>query len=516
MNRRIKRPLLVVMDGWGWRDEMDGNAVRLAKTPTFDRLWRDYPHTLINASGPFVGLPEGQMGNSEVGHLNLGAGRIVHQDIVRIDHAIADGSFFRNEVLVGAVKRGRNGALHLIGLLSDGGVHSHQEHLYALLRLAKQQGVDRVFVHAILDGRDTPPHNGIKYLTELEERFAAIGTGRLSSIVGRYYCMDRDKRWQRTQRAYDLYTAAVGEKTTDFREAMARSYERNVTDEFVEPIVIVGDDGRPSGLIEDGDTVLFFNFRADRARQITRAFTEPSGFDGFERERRPKVYFVCMTQYDATFGLPDAFPPEPRKNILAEVASNLGKTSLRIAETEKYAHVTYFFNGGVEKEYPGEKRILIPSPKVATYDLQPEMSAFAVCDALTKEIHAGVHDYIVCNFANPDMVGHSGVLEAAIKAVETVDTCVGRIVAELDLERHAAIVTSDHGNSEMMIDYENGGPHTAHTTNLVPCILVDRHYHGELITGGALRDIAPTMCNYLGLPIPGEMTGKDLRVDLRE
>jgi 2,3-bisphosphoglycerate-independent phosphoglycerate mutase len=328
--------------------------------------------------------------------------------------------------------------------------------------------------------------------------------------------MDRDKRWERTQRAYDLYTAGVGEKTTSFREAMARSYERNVTDEFVEPIVIVGDDGRPRGLIEDGDTVLFFNFRADRARQITRAFTEPSSFEGFERGRRPKVYFVCMTQYDATFGLPDAFSPESRRNILAEAASNLGKTSLRIAETEKYAHVTYFFNGGVEKEYPGEKRILIPSPKVATYDLQPEMSAFAVCDALIKEIHAGAHDYIVCNFANPDMVGHSGVLEAAIKAVETVDTCVGRIVAELDLERHAAIVTSDHGNSEMMIDYENGGPHTAHTTNPVPCILVDPHYRGELITGGALRDIAPTMCNYMGIPTPGEMTGKDLRVNSRE
>jgi len=507
-----KKPILIVMDGWGWREETDGNAVRQANTPTFDALWSEYPHALINASGPFVGLPEGQMGNSEVGHLNLGAGRVVYQDIVRIDRAISDGSIFENEVLGRVMDEGKSGALHLIGLLSDGGVHSHQEHLYALVEMAKRRGVTRVFVHAILDGRDTPPRNGIKYLAALEKKLEEIGAGRIATVVGRYYCMDRDNRWERVTRAYSMLTAGEGEATDDIEGAMTRSYERDVTDEFVEPIVVV-DGGEPAGTIKDGDSILFFNFRADRAREITSAFIDDS-FAGFTRGVVPKVHYVCLTEYDETFGLPVAFPPETYENILAAVTAAAGKNSLRIAETEKYAHVTYFFNGGVEKEYPGESRILVPSPRVATYDLQPEMNAVEVCEALIDEIKSDRHDFIVCNFANPDMVGHTGVMNAAVKAVETVDACVGRIIDALDLDRHAAIVTADHGNAEDMIDYVNDGPQTAHTTNPVPCILVDRDYEGALIEDGALKDIAPTLLDYMGIPIPAEMTGRDLRADL--
>jgi len=507
-----KKPILIVMDGWGWRDETDGNAVRLASTPNVDKLWETYPHTLINGSGPFVGLPEGQMGNSEVGHLNLGAGRVVYQDIMRISRAIDDGSFFDNDVLNDAMTSARGGALHLLGLLSDGGVHSHQDHLYALIRLAKDRGVERVFVHAILDGRDTPPHNGVKYLEALESQLRKIGAGRIATVVGRYYCMDRDKRWDRVERAYDLYTAGEGERSDSAVDAVNRSYERGVTDEFVEPIVVV-DGENPVGLVRDGDTTIFFNFRADRAREITSAFID-DGFDGFDRKVRPKVHFTCVTQYSATFDLPVAFPPERPKNILAEVASAEGKACLRLAETEKYAHVTYFFNGGVEKEYPGEKWILVPSPKVATYDLEPEMSAFEVCSILIEEVGSDRYDYIVCNFANSDMVGHTGVQEAAIKAVETVDECIGRLIDAVDLSRYVVIVTADHGNSEEMIDYVNGGPHTAHTNNPVPCILVDPDYRGALIEGGALKDIAPTMCHYMGVPVPKEMTGEDIRVAL--
>jgi 2,3-bisphosphoglycerate-independent phosphoglycerate mutase len=508
-----KKPVLIIMDGWGWREESDGNAVRQARTPTFDRLWDSRPRTLIHCSGPYVGLPEGQMGNSEVGHLNLGAGRVVYQEIVRIENAIEDGSLFENEVLARAMDEAKGGSFHLIGLLSDGGVHSHQRHLYALVEMAKQRGLERVFVHAALDGRDTPPHNGIKYLAALEERLEGIGVGRIASVVGRYYCMDRDNRWDRTKRAYDLLTLGEGEQTTDIADAMKRSYDNDVTDEFVKPIVVV-EDGEPVGLIREGDSILFFNFRADRARQITSAFTDRS-FDHFALEIDPeKLHYTCMTEYDEKFGLPVVFPPQTLPNILAEVASEAGKTSLRIAETEKYAHVTYFFNGGVEKEYPGENRVLIPSPKVATYDLKPEMSASEVCSKLIDEIKSDRNDYIICNFANPDMVGHTGVMEAAIKAVETVDTCVGRVVDSLDPDRHVMILIADHGNAEDMIDYVNGGPQTAHTTNPVPCILIDSDYEGALIEGGSLRDIAPTICNYLGIPVPEEMTGKDLRVDM--
>jgi len=507
-----KQAILVIMDGWGWREERDGNAVRLARTPNVDALWERFPHTLINGSGPYVGLPEGQMGNSEVGHLNLGAGRVVYQDIVRISRAVADGSFFANATLGAAMDAARGKALHLIGLLSDGGVHSHQKHLYALLRMARDRGLERVYVHAVLDGRDTPPHNGVKYIAALEEEMKAIGTGAVATVVGRYYCMDRDKRWERTRRAYDLYTLGEGARAASARAAVEASYAGGVTDEFVEPVPIAGKGQAPLALVGDGDAVIFFNFRADRARQITRAFTD-ADFAGFERRAFPHVHYACMTRYDESMTLPVAFPPEERTHILADVGAAAGLRNLRIAETEKYAHVTYFFNGGEEKAYAGENRILVPSPKVATYDLQPEMSAPAVCDSLLRALAEDKPDYVICNFANPDMVGHTGVLEAAVKACETVDACVGRIVRALDLDRQMAIVTADHGNAEEMFDVVNGGPHTAHTTNPVPCILVDPDYRGRLIEDGALKEIAPTMLRYLGVAVPDEMTGRDLRAD---
>ncbi len=507
MNRY--KVILIIMDGWGWREEREGNAVRQARTPNVDALIERFPHTLIQGSGPWVGLPEGQMGNSEVGHLNLGAGRVVYQDIMRIHRAIEDRSFFENEVLVDAMDRARGHTLHLMGLLSDGGVHSHIDHLVALLRMARDRGVERVAVHAILDGRDTSPHGGAGYLRTLGEAMAEVGVGRVASVVGRYWAMDRDKRWDRTRRAWALYVHGEGEAARDPAAAVEASYERDVTDEFVEPVCIVDEGGDPVATIGDGDVVVFFNFRADRARQITRAFTD-ADFDGFERDVTPKVHWVCMTRYDETFDLPVAFPPETLRGILAEVTSNAGLRSLRIAETEKYAHVTYFFNGGDETAWPGETRILVPSPKVATYDLQPEMSAHEVTERLLAEIAADRHDWIVCNFANPDMVGHTGVLEAAIRACETVDACVGRVIDALDLDRWRAIVTADHGNADIMIDPETGAPHTAHTTSPVPCILVDPDWKGELIDDGALRDIAPTMLNWMGIDPPPEMTGRDL------
>jgi 2,3-bisphosphoglycerate-independent phosphoglycerate mutase len=507
----MKKALLIIMDGWGWREDSDGNAVRLAKTPNVDALWDNYPHTLINGSGPYVGLPEGQMGNSEVGHLNIGAGRVVYQDIVRIDHAIADGTFFDNEVLGAAMDNAKGRSLHLIGLVSDGGVHSHQSHLYALARMAAQRGVERFFVHAVLDGRDTPPENGVKYLAMLGDALEGTG-GRIASVVGRYYCMDRDKRWDRVQRAYDLLTLGEGAVASDPCEAVRASYAAGVTDEFVEPIV-VAEEGSPAGTINDGDSVIFFNFRADRAREITHALADAE-FNDFPRNKHPLVHYACMTKYEDSFDLPVAFPPESRTNILVDVAAAAGKTTLRIAETEKYAHVTYFFNGGDEAVHDGETRILVPSPRVATYDLQPEMSAYEVCDRLTTEIESDRHDYIICNFANPDMVGHTGIVEAAIKACETVDECIGRIMKVVDLERTGVIVTADHGNAEEMIDYINGGPHTAHTTNPVPCILVDPDYRGALVEDGALKDIAPTICNYLGIERPEEMNGLDLRMEM--
>jgi 2,3-bisphosphoglycerate-independent phosphoglycerate mutase len=500
-----RKPILIIMDGWGWREEKDANAVRLARTPVFNRLWGEYPRTLIEASQKWVGLPMGQMGNSEVGHLNIGAGRIVYQDIVRIDRSIEDGTFFSNPVLLDAMKSARGHALHLVGLLSDGGVHSHQNHLHALLDLAKRSELRDVYVHAITDGRDTAPNGGREYLRRLEAHMAKTGVGRVADVVGRYWAMDRDKRWERTKKAYELYARAAGARAKSADEAIQASYDAGVTDEFVEPVSIV-----PEGIVRDGDAVLFFNFRADRARQITRAFTDDA-FTGFERDPRPRVHYTCMSRYDESFTLPVVFTPESRQDILVDTAVNAGKKTLRVAETEKYAHVTYFFNGGEEIPFEGETRLLIPSPKVATYDLQPEMSARDVCDTLIREMRGDQHDYLVCNFANPDMVGHTGVLEAAIKAVETVDACVGRVLEAMDPARYVAIVTADHGNCELMVDPVTGGPHTAHTTNPVPCILVDRDYHGELIGDGSLRDLAPTILNYMGVPRPVEMTGRDLR-----
>jgi 2,3-bisphosphoglycerate-independent phosphoglycerate mutase len=507
-----RRTVLIIMDGWGVRDAVEGNAVKQASTPVFDRIWAGFPHTTLDPHGAAVGLPEGQMGNSEVGHLNLGAGRVVHQDIVRISEAIENGEFFENPVLASAFDAARNGGrLHMLGLVSSGGVHSHQDHLYALVEMARRRRVRDVFVHALMDGRDTSPTAGRGFLSGLEDVLRTEGIGKVATVVGRYFCMDRDNRWDRVKRAYEMLTRGVGSRTTDPVEALQRSYDLGVTDEFIEPIVVVDDGGEPVATIRDGDAVIFFNFRADRARQITRALTDPS-FDGFDRAVFPKTHFVSMTEYDGRFDLPAAFPPLRMKNILGEVASREGLKNLRIAETEKYAHVTYFFNGGDEVEYTGEQRILIPSPRVATYDMKPDMSAFEVADTLVAVLAERRHDFVVCNFANPDMVGHSGILEAAVKAVEAVDTCVGRVLGALDLDNDVAIVTSDHGNAEMMIDSATGGPQTAHTTNPVPCVLVDRRYSGRLIEDGSLRDVAPTMCAYLGIETPKEMTGRDLRV----
>jgi 2,3-bisphosphoglycerate-independent phosphoglycerate mutase len=509
----VKRTLLIIMDGWGLREETEANAVRQASTPVVDRLWQEYPHTTLVTSGRSVGLPEGQMGNSEVGHLNLGAGRVVYQDIQRISRAIENGEFFQNEVLLDAMKNVRKGGrLHLMGLVSDGGVHSLQAHLNALIDMAGRHNIENVCVHAVLDGRDTSPTGGVGYLGDLQQTLRGRGTGRIATVMGRYFCMDRDKRWERTKRAYDAFVSGTGKQAPDPLAALRESYDMDVTDEFVEPIVVVDDKGEPLGEVTDGDVIIFFNFRADRARQISRAFTD-ADFEGFEREPCPNVRFYCMTEYDRTLGLPVIFQPVRMTDILGEVTAAAGLRGLRIAETEKYAHVTYFFNGGEETSFSGEDRVLVPSPKVATYDLQPEMSANEVTDKLVALLDENRHDYIICNFANPDMVGHTGVLEAAVKAVETVDTCVGRVIDALDLDKDVVIVTADHGNAEMMIDPTTGGPHTAHTTNPVPCILVDRHYKGELITDGSLRDIAPTMCNYLGVSVPEAMTGRDLRVN---
>ncbi len=500
------------MDGWGLGEDTPDNAVRAASTPVFDRLLADYPHTTLDPHGVAVGLPAGQMGNSEVGHLNLGAGRVVFQDILRISESIESGEFFENPALKTAIDAalGGGGRLHLLGLVSPGGVHSHHTHLYALVEMARRNGVRDVFVHALMDGRDTSPTGGKEYLAELQATLDEKGIGRIATVVGRYFCMDRDKRWERVKRAYDMFTRGAGRHTADAIDVLGKSYDDGVTDEFVEPIVVVDDNGSPVGNIRDGDAIIFFNFRADRAREITSALTDPD-FDGFERDVFPKTTFITMTQYEARFDFPVAFPREPLVNILAEVASKEGMTNLRIAETEKYAHVTYFFNGGNEVEYTGEDHVLIPSPKVATYDIKPDMSAFEVADTLIGILGENKHDFIICNFANPDMVGHTGVFEAAVKAVETVDTCVGRVIDALDLERDVVIVTADHGNAEQMVDPETGGPQTAHTTNPVPCILVDKHYKGELITDGSLRDIAPTICNYLRITPPEEMTGRDIR-----
>ena len=495
---------LIIMDGFGLANASDDNAVSLAQTPVLDRLFREYANTTLSASGLDVGLPDGQMGNSEVGHTNIGGGRVVFQDLPRISRAIDDGSFFKNEAYHQAMDNClKNGSsLHLYGLLSDGGVHSHIQHLFALLQMAKDKGLEKVYVHCCLDGRDVSPTSGKGFVQELCDKCAEIGVGKIATVMGRYYAMDRDKRWERVQMAYDAMVYGEGIHNADPVDAVAKSYANGVTDEFVEPVVCDSE-----GTIGDNDSVIFFNFRPDRAREITRAIVDPE-FDGFQREFFPTTY-VCNTEYDAS--MPNVLVAWPRvavKNGLGEYLSSMGMTQLRIAETEKYAHVTFFFNGGVEKQYPGEDRVLVPSPKVATYDLQPEMSAFEVCDKCVERIESGAYDVIILNFANCDMVGHTGVLEAAVKAVETVDTCVGKVVEATLKMGGIAMITADHGNAEDM-KQEDGSPMTAHTTNPVPFILCGA---GSELRTGRLADIAPTILDVLGLACPPEMDGRTLIV----
>ncbi len=512
MEQPIRPIMLVIMDGWGWREEIEGNAIRLANTPNLDSFYEEYPFTLLKASGKAVGLPEGQMGNSEVGHLNLGAGRIVYQDLTRINMAIEDGSFYKNRVLIElmeAVKENHS-VLHLLGLVSDGGVHSQMEHLFALLKLAKKIGLQQVCVHAFLDGRDTDPHSGITYLKQLQEEMKKIALGCICSLIGRYYAMDRDKRWDRIEKAYRCLVYGEGRKATDPLKALQESYDAGETDEFVKPVVILDKNGEPKPRISDGDGVIFFNFRADRARELTMAFTQKD-FSEFDVSDRPKlVGFVTMTQYDKNFDLPVAFLPQRLEHILGEEVSNGGLLQFRIAETEKYAHVTYFFNGGEETPFPGEDRLLIPSPRdVATYDQKPEMSAYEVAEALLERIKEDKYHLIVVNFANGDMVGHTGVLEAAIKACEVVDECVGKITDAWLSLGHAAIVTSDHGNAEMMLTPDHS-IFTAHTNFPVPLYLLDDTRKDVHLHKGILADVAPTILHMMGLPIPKEMTGKVL------
>ena len=495
---------LIIMDGFGLTDPGPGNAVSLARTPQLDRLFAEYAHTTLSASGLDVGLPAGQMGNSEVGHTNIGGGRVVFQDLPRISRAIDDGSFFENAAYNKAMDDclEKGSSLHLYGLLSDGGVHSHIQHLYALLQMAKNKGLTRVYVHAFLDGRDVSPTSGRDFVSACRDKCRALGVGKIATVMGRYYAMDRDNRWERVQLAYDAMVYGEGIQNPDPVDAVAQSYANDVTDEFMEPVVC-----DPEGTISDNDSIIFFNYRPDRAREITRAIVDPD-FDGFQREYFPTTY-VCNTEYDAS--MPNvlvAWPRIPVKNGLGEYLSCMGLTQLRIAETEKYAHVTFFFNGGVEKQYPGEDRVLVPSPKVATYDLQPEMSAYEVCDKCVERIESGAYDVIILNFANCDMVGHTGVFDAAVKAVETVDECVGRVVDATMKMGGIAMITADHGNADVMTQ-PDGSPMTAHTTNPVPFILCGA---GTELRKGRLCDIAPTILDVMGLAVPEEMNGHTLIV----
>ncbi|MDP4160728.1 MAG: 2,3-bisphosphoglycerate-independent phosphoglycerate mutase [Bacillota bacterium] len=504
--------LLMILDGWGCREATEGNALAQAELPNFRRLLNTYPHTALQASGEGVGLPDGQMGNSEVGHLNLGAGRVVYQELTRIFKAINDKTIFKNSVLLEAMDHARrqNKAFHLVGLLSDGGVHSHIKHLYALLEMAKKQKLEKVFVHAILDGRDVLPQSAKQYIAELEGKIMELGVGKIASVSGRYYVMDRDKRWERLEKGYQALVYGEGKRAAGALAAVELSYDVRVTDEFVLPTVIVDNEGNPVGKIQEGDSVLFYNFRSDRAREISHALVDEE-FPGFERPNRPHVHYVCMTDYDETLTVPVAFPQQNLENTLGEVLSDCGLKQLRIAETEKYAHVTFFFNGGLEEPYPGEERILIPSPKVATYNLQPEMSAREVTQKLIEALRTAAYDVIILNFANPDMVGHTGVFEATVKAVETVDQCLGDIYGELQKMNATLLVTADHGNAEEKVDPETKLPLTAHSTNKVPFILAnDSLKNRKLRDGGALCDVAPTILELLQIPIPKEMTGKSL------
>ncbi len=509
-----KRPtVLMILDGFGLNDKHQANAVYEAKTPVIDGLMRDYPFVKGYASGLAVGLPDGQMGNSEVGHLNMGAGRIVYQELTRITKEIEDGDFFKNEALLKGIRnvKDNNSSLHLYGLLSDGGVHSHNTHLYGLLEMAKREGVEKVYVHCFMDGRDTAPTSGKGFIQELENKMKEIGVGEIASVMGRYYAMDRDNRWDREEKAYRALTLGEGNRAASALEAIQASYDADVTDEFVVPAVIEKD-GRPVATVQDKDTIIFYNFRPDRAREITRAFCADD-FDGFDRGPRKDITYICFTEYDVTIPNKEvAFHQVELKNTFGEYLAAHGKTQARIAETEKYAHVTFFFNGGVEKPNKGEDRILVNSPKVATYDLKPEMSAYEVCDKLVEAIRSDKYDVIIINFANPDMVGHTGVEKAAIAAVEAVDTCVGRAVEALKEVDGQMFLCADHGNAEQLIDYETGEPFTAHTTNPVPFILINYDPAYTLKEGGCLADIVPTLIEMMGMEQPKEMTGHSLLI----
>ena len=510
-----KKPtVLMILDGYGMRDTCEHNAVCEAKTPIMDQLMSQCPFVRGNASGLAVGLPDGQMGNSEVGHLNMGAGRIVYQELTRITKSIEDGDFFENPEFLAAADtcKKNDSALHLFGLVSDGGVHSHLTHLFGLLEFAKRHGLKKVYVHCFLDGRDTPPTSGKEFVAELEKKMQQLGIGEVASVMGRYYAMDRDKNWDRVQKAYDVLTKAEGEKAESACAGIQASYDKEVNDEFVVPFY-VEKDGKPVATIQDGDSVIFFNFRPDRAREITRAFCD-EGFTGFAREKKLDLTFVCFTDYDETIGNKlIAFKKEEIKNTFGEFLAAHHMTQARIAETEKYAHVTFFFNGGVEEPNEGEDRILVPSPKeVPTYDLKPEMSAPIVCDKLVEAIESGKYDVIIINFANPDMVGHTGVESAAIKAIETVDACVGRAVEAIKAAGGVLFICADHGNAEVMVDEATGEPWTAHTTNQVPFVLVGADPAYKLCEGGRLCDIVPTLIELMGLEKPKEMTGESLLV----
>lgn len=511
---QARRPLmLMVLDGWGYREAKEGNAILAAITPNLDRLVKEYPWCFLEASEEAVGLPEGQMGNSEVGHLNIGAGRIVYQDLTRINLSIRNGDFFKNPAFLNAIShvKANDSSLHLMGLVSYGGVHSYMTHIYALIKLTQGKGINKVYIHVFLDGRDVPPKAALEDIKELENFCKGNGNAKIATVSGRYYAMDRDQRWDRTKVTYDALTRGVAPYTAlNAESAISKAYNRGETDEFVKPTVITDSEGKPEATVQDNDSIIFFNFRPDRARQLTWAFVK-EGFEGFVKEKHPKVYYVCMAQYDETIDLPIAFPPEKLVNVLGEVLSKQGIIQLRIAETEKYAHVTLFLNGGHEKCYEGEDRCLIPSPKIATYDLKPEMSAYLITDEVIRRIQSGKYDVIVLNFANMDMVGHTGIFEAAVKAVEAVDNCVGRVVMALKKNRGVALITADHGNAEQMMNLETGEPYTAHTSNPVRCV-----YFGndkvKALKNGKLCDLAPTLLELIGVPKPQEMTGKSLLV----
>ena len=511
----MKKPtVLLILDGYGLNEKEEGNAIKQAKTPVMDRLMKEYPFVQGSASGMSVGLPDGQMGNSEVGHLNMGAGRIVYQELTRITKEIEEGTFFENEALVKAMEnvKKNDSALHFYGLLSDGGVHSHNTHMYGVLEMAKKFGIEKVYFHAFLDGRDTPPASAADYMQQMVDKMAEIGVGEVASVSGRYYAMDRDTNWDRTEKAYVALTKGEGVKATDPVQAIKDSYANEVTDEFMLPTVIEKD-GKPVATIQDNDSVVFCNFRPDRARQITRAFCADD-FDGFNREKKLDLVYVCFTEYDVTIPNTDiAFKKEEIVNTFGEWIANNGMKQARIAETEKYAHVTFFFNGGIEEPNKNEDRVLVDSPKyVPTYDKKPRMSVYTVCDELSKAIVDGDYDVIICNFANPDMVGHTGVLPAAIKAIEAIDECVGEVVNFVEQVGGQMFITADHGNAEQLIDYETGEPHTAHTTNPVPFILVNADPGVKLAEGGVLADIVPTMIDMMGMEQPKEMTGHSLLI----